>query len=157
MPGAMNDPTKITSNIGEALTPHLKQTAIAKWTRNMITECSKLWAKIKTKDITIPDRATFEEELKLKFNYENYKTLINTGAVAGLPVIGTIIGLPYAFNAWLTNIQKKAGKIGIMNAMKNIDDPKVFANGQKPKTKETPETKEQTKSGNLLNKYLNKQ
>ena len=157
MSGAMNDPTKITSNIGEALTPHLKQTAIAKWTRNMITECSKLWAKIKTKDFDIPDRATFEEELKLKFNYENYKTLIKTGAVAGLPVIGTIVGLPYAFNAWLTNIQKKAGKIGIMNAMKNIDDPKVFANGQKPRTKETPETKEQPKSGNLVNKYLNKQ
>lgn len=155
MSGAMDDPTKIASNIGEAFTPHLKQTAIAKWTRNMITECSKLWAKIKTKNITIPNRETIEEELKLKFNYDNYKTLINTGAVAGLPIIGTIVGLPYAFNAWLTNIQKKAGKIGIMNAMNNIDDPKVFANGQKPRTKETPETKEQPKSGNLLDKFLN--
>ena len=67
------------------------------------------------------------EQLGMNFNYKNYKTLINTGVVAGAPVLGTIFAVPYAFNAWLTNIQKKAGKIGIMKAMDKIDDPRVFA------------------------------
>ena len=60
-------------------------------------------------------------------NWKNYKTLIGTGAVAGAPALALILGIPYAFNAWLTNIQKKSGKIGIMKAMDKIDDARVFA------------------------------
>lgn len=68
----------------------------------------------------------------MNFNYKNYKTLINTGAVAGIPILGVIIGIPYTFNAWLTSIQKKAGKIGIMKAMDKIDDPRVFVSEHTP-------------------------
>lgn len=116
--------------VNDILQPHLKQTRLAKWTRNMIEDCSNLWAKQKGLKGT------------KEFNYKNYKTLINTGLVAGVPVLGIIFAIPYAFNAWLTNIQKKAGKIGIMKAMDKIDDPRVFASEQ-------PETQ----NSNLLSKF----
>lgn len=111
----------------ELLKSHFKQTAVAKWVRNMVSQCSKLWLKSKMSKygVELPKEAI--EQLGMNFNYKNYKTLINTGVVAGAPVLGTIFAVPYAFNAWLTNIQKKAGKIGIMKAMDKIDDPRVFA------------------------------
>lgn len=111
----------------ELLKSHFKQTAVAKWARNMVSQCSKLWLKSKMSKngVELPKEAI--EQLGMNFNYKNYKTLINTGVVAGAPVLGTIFAVPYAFNAWLTNIQKKAGKIGIMKAMDKIDDPRVFA------------------------------
>ena len=62
----------------------------------------------------------------------NYKTLIGTGAVAGAPILGVMFAVPYMFNTWLTNVQKKAGKIGIMKAMENIDYPRVFADKINP-------------------------
>lgn len=105
----------IEKSVNDIFKPQLKQTRLAKWTRNMIEDCTNLWAKSKG----------FEDTKK--FSYKNYKTVINTGLVAGIPVLGTIFAVPYAFNAWLTNIQKRAGKIGIMKAMDKIDDPKVFA------------------------------
>ena len=60
-------------------------------------------------------------------SWKNYKTLTGTGVIAALPIFGFIFAVPYMFNAWLTNIQKKAGKIGIMKAMEKIDDDRVFA------------------------------
>ena len=77
-----------------------------------------------------------EEKLGMNFTYQNYNTLINTGIVAALPILGLIYSVPYAFNSWLTNIQKKAGKIGIMKAMEKIDDPRVFA----PYDEKTPQS-----------------
>ena len=59
--------------------------------------------------------------------FSHYKTLAGTSAVAGIPILGIIFAVPYMFNAWLTDIQKKAGKIGIMKAMEKIDDPRIFA------------------------------
>lgn len=119
----------------EAIKPELKQTRLAKWTRNMIDDCINLWAKFEGFDGT------------KKFNYKNYKTVINTGAVAGIPVLGVIFAVPYAFNSWLTSIQKKAGKIGIMKAMDKINDPRVFAS--EPVKKE--DNAEQ--QSNLLKKF----
>ena len=42
-------------------------------------------------------------------------------------ILAIILYVPYAFNAWLTNIQKKAGKIGVMQAVETLDDPRLFA------------------------------
>lgn len=126
----------------EVLKSHLKQTALAKWTRKMIAQCVKLWAKSK---VDIPVKA--QEQLGMNFNYKNYKTLINTGIAAGIPVLGIIFAVPYSFNAWLTNIQKKAGKIGIMKAMDKIDDPRVFASELKPQSEEN------IQNSNLLAKF----
>lgn len=110
----------------EALTTHFKKGAVAKWFRSFTYQCIKLWSKNKVSSLGVELPKEVAENLK--FNYKNYNTLINTGLVAGAPVLGIIIGVPYAFNAWLTNIQKKAGKIGIMKAMEKIDDDRVFVN-----------------------------
>ncbi len=133
-----------TTIFSELFSKHLKQTRLAKWTRNMLAQCSKLWVKSKASKADMEIPKDVQEKMGMNFNYKNYKTLINTGLVAGLPVLGTIIAVPYAFNAWLTNIQKKAGKIGIMKAMDKIDDPRVFASEQKPQT--------EPQNSNLLNK-----
>ncbi len=117
----------ISKVFSELFAQHFKQTPIAKWTRNMISQCTKLWAKSKVNKAGAEIPKEIQEKLGMNFNYKNYKTLINTGAVAGIPILGVIIGIPYTFNAWLTSIQKKAGKIGIMKAMDKIDDPRVFA------------------------------
>lgn len=106
---------------------HFKQTPIAKWARGLTTDIAKLWSKGKLKDagVTLPKEV--QEQLGLKYNYKNYKTFNNTIAVAGIPILGTLFAVPYMFNAWLTDIQKKAGKIGVMKAMERIDDPRIFA------------------------------
>ena len=118
------DSTKIFS---ELFNKHLKQTPIAKWMRNILAQSGKLWvkSKINKTDIKIPKET--QEKLGLNFTYKNYSTLINTGILASVPILGIMYSVPYAVNAWLTNIQKKAGKIGIMKAMEKIDDPRVFA------------------------------
>ena len=110
----------------------------------MTAQCTKLWAKSKMSKADMELPKAVQEQLGMNFNYKNYSTLINTGAVAGIPVLGAIIGVPYMFNAWLTNIQKKAGKIGIMKAMDKIDDPRVFASDVQ---------QEQKSDGNLLGRY----
>lgn len=121
-------------NLSKALTEifqnHFKQTPIAKGIRKIVAQSSKLWIKNKSSkyDVEIPKE--LQEQLGMNFTYKNYDALINTGIAAGLPVLGVIVGIPYAFNAWLTNIQKKAGKIGIMKAMDKIDDDRVFASNE---------------------------
>lgn len=140
----------------ELFASHFKQTALAKWTRNMITQCAKLWAKSKVSKADVEIPKDLQEKLGMNFNYKNYKTLINTGIVSGVPILGVIFAIPYAFNAWLTNIQKKAGKIGIMKAMDKIDDPRVFASdiylvpSQNSQDNSDNKLKE---SGNLLEKF----
>ena len=109
--------------INELLKNHFKQTPIAKWARNLTMEIYKLRLKNKSKDMP----KEVKEQLGLNFSFKNYKTLLTTYAVAWAPLLGTIFAVPYMFNAWLTDIQKKAGKIGIMQAMNKIDDPRIFA------------------------------
>ena len=119
-----------TAIFSELFSKHLKQTRLAKWTRNMLAQCSKLWVKSKVSKAEVEIPKEVQEKMGMNFSYNNYKTLINTGLIAGVPVLGIIVAVPYAFNAWLTSIQKKAGKIGIMKAMEKIDDPRVFASEQ---------------------------
>ena len=109
--------------VRKVLNAQLKDGAVAKWTRNMIDQTLKLIAHNKAGD-KLPKEII--DEMKLN-DWKTYKTLIGTGAVAGVPLLGLLFAVPYAFNAWLTNIQKKAGKIGVMKAMEKIDDPRVFA------------------------------
>ncbi len=117
----------VTEIFNDLMSNHFKQTRFAKWVRGIVAESAKIWTKNKlnSKGATLPKDVL--EGLGFNFSYKNYKTLINTGLVAGLPIFGVIFGVPYAFNAWLTDIQKKSGKIGVMKAMENIDDPRVFA------------------------------
>lgn len=94
------------------LDDQLKQGPFAKWVRNLVLESGDLYLRKKAELPTPP---------------LEYKTILGTSAIAGLPLLGLIVSAPYAVNAWLTNVQKKAGKIGIMAAMEKIDDPRVFA------------------------------
>ena len=113
---------KSKESLNRALEPHFKKGFWPKWGRNLTFDIVKLKSKslIKKANLEVPE--------ELKVNYSNYKTFWNTIAAIGLPVLGAVISIPYAFNAWLTNIQKKAGKIGIMKAMERIDDPRLFVN-----------------------------
>ena len=130
-----NKGCSIVSDLVETLTPHLKDSFLAKWTRDMLVQIGKIFINKKVLSYDVIEKlnlssvevAEIKKNAGLDFSYKNYKTLINTGLAAGLPVLATIFAVPYAFNAWLTNIQKKAGKIGIMKAMDSIDDPRVFA------------------------------
>lgn len=150
----------ISSIFSELFASHFKQTPLAKWTRNMFAQCTKIWAKSKANKTGTEIPKELQEELGMNFNYKNYKTLINTGLVAGVPVLGVIIGVPYAFNAWLTSIQKKAGKIGIMKAMDKIDDPRVFvtensADNIQAKPVAAAEITHEENNSNLLKKFKN--
>ncbi len=124
--GALFNPADITNTNGiqNVLEPHLKQGAAAKWFRNLVSEGADLYSRSKIKEL--PGGEELVKSLPKK-EISDYKTLIGTGAVAGIPVLGTILAVPYMVNAWFTDIQKKAGKIGIMKAMEKIDDARVFA------------------------------
>ena len=142
--------------LSELFASHFKQTILAKWTRNMITQCTKLWVKSKAAKADVEIPKDLQEKLGMNFNYKNYKTLINTGIAAGVPILGVIFAVPYAFNAWLTNIQKKAGKIGIMKAMDKIDDPRVFASDISSVSSQNVQENSagsNIDSGNLLEKF----
>lgn len=117
---------------------HFKQGRVATWFRNILTDISKLWAKSKLKSAQVkPSKEVMD---KFTFNYDNYKTLWNSIIIAGIPVTGLLIGVPYAFNSWLTSIQKKAGKIGIMKAMEEIDNPKLYIDFDKEENEEQLKT-----------------
>lgn len=111
----------------ELFNSHLKQTKVAKWTRNLLTEFAKLKTKSKAKSMGVEIPKEVQEQLGLN-GIKNYKTLAWTGAIAGIPLLVPLFAVPYMFNAWLTDIQKKAGKIGVMKAMNSLDDPRIFAN-----------------------------
>ena len=123
-----NGNTKPASEIyKELFNTHLKQTKFAKWARNLLTDIAKLKMKSEANSMGVEIPKEMQEQFGLNFNYKNYKTLIWTGALAGIPVLAPLFAVPYMFNAWLTDIQKKAGKIGVMKAMDNLDDPRIFA------------------------------
>jgi hypothetical protein len=106
------DETNI-SQYKDSLNPHIKDNIIAKWAKNIIMESSEIYLRGKS-----------NKELGKS---SDYTTIIGTGIALALPIMGVIVGIPYAFNSWLTDIQKKSGKIGIMKAMEKIDHPEVFA------------------------------
>lgn len=110
----------------ELFNMHLKQTKLAKWARNLLSDIAKLKTKSKAESMGIEIPKELQEQLGLN-GIKNYKTLLYTGMGAGIPILVPLFAIPYAFNAWLTDIQKKAGKIGVMKAMEKIDDPKIFA------------------------------
>ena len=119
--------TKPASEIyKELFNTHLKQTKIARWARNLLTDIAKLKVKSKAESMGVEIPKEMQEQLGLN-GIKNYKTLAWTGALAGIPILAPLFAVPYMFNAWLTDIQKKAGKIGVMKAMNNLDDPRIFA------------------------------
>lgn len=132
---------------------HLKKGHIAKWFRNLTKEISKLkylsQMKKEGKELT----KEMKDDMGISLKPKNYKTLILTGIPLVLPVLGTTIAIPFALNAWMTNIQKKAGKIGVMKAVEKMDNPKFFVNKEAAGTTISQDSERKPKTTNLLDSY----
>ena len=153
------------------VTSHLQDNAIAKWARSLLTEISVLTAKGKIPYEYQKEAAKVGDSIisnltgrKITNNYSRYKTLINTSAVAGIPVLGVIVGIPFAICSWLTNMQKKAGRIGVMKAIKDLDNPNLFVNADELPAKADNSIADKDTIGNtdskkkeIFNKFLSNQ
>ena len=122
----MQQSTNFKDVLNNLFNNHFKEGKIAKWARNLTVEGSQLW--FNNSKYSNGLTSEMKKELGINVNYKNYKTLWNTLMVSGIPILGTIFAVPFMFNAWLTDIQKKAGKIGVMEAVNKLDDPHYFAN-----------------------------
>ncbi|MDD3014074.1 MAG: hypothetical protein PHC34_10265, partial [Candidatus Gastranaerophilales bacterium] len=128
-----NNPKEIIKNIAKDISDeHLKQDPVSKWVKNLLIDIIKLRTNIKFKnkliEKPIKKSAKNKDPLKIITDfYKEYKTLCKSFLLGGfLPVIGIGFGIPFAISSWMTNIQIKAGRIGIMKAMEEIDNPKLF-------------------------------
>lgn len=111
----------ITQTFRKILTSQFKKGKFFTWARNLTADIGKLWMKSKLKEERLPVPANLKGK-------ENYKTLIKSVYVGIAPVLAVLFGVPYAFSSWLANVQIKAGRIGIMKAMDEVDNPKLFVN-----------------------------
>ncbi len=143
-------PTNFIEQFETILKDHFKQSPLSKWARKFSLEGLKFKTRSSFKndikaqidlakkenpnltkaeiDKLWSDFKQFERENGLELNFKNYKTLALTGIGSVVPGLALLFTVPYVFNSWLTDIQKKAGRIGVMKAMQNLDDPKIFAN-----------------------------
>lgn len=103
-----------------------KNGPISKWFRNLVDDISKLYVNTKLKNVI--EKETKDPFEMVQLFYKGYKTLCNSVMLSFAPFMAILWAGPYAFNSWLTNIQIKAGRIGIMKAMDEIDNAKLFVN-----------------------------
>ena len=54
------------------------------------------------------------------------KTLKRTLIIGGIPIASIIFLVPFTIQSWFTNLQKKAGKIGVMKALDNVNDIRYY-------------------------------
>ncbi|MCQ2958475.1 MAG: hypothetical protein MJ180_06225, partial [Candidatus Gastranaerophilales bacterium] len=153
-------PNEFIAKVMEGWNGTVKDTFIAKWIRKLIGEGALAYGRLEGK---LPKEAVpaINHLMGKKGNsfYQTYKTLINTSAIFGIPVLGAVIGVPYAFCSWLTNIQKKAGRIGIMQAMNDLDNNALYVNPNlQPQTAvaENKPQKQPTASNDMLANFVNK-
>jgi len=143
---------ELASLVKDFLTEHFKQDPVSKWMRNLIGDILKLWGSKKAK-IEIVDKVAINsadgkigKKAKDSF-YKKYKTLCNTVILGGFaPLVGIGIGIPFAISSWLTNIQLKAGRIGIMKAMDELDNPKLFVDKNAQPSEETTQNEASSKA-----------
>lgn len=131
---------EISTIIEEISKDHLKQDAVSKWIRNLTKDILtwKSSKKFKNEQLekvveksgekTNIKPKTIEDMLNpIKKFFNNYKTLSKTILYGGfIPAFGVPVLLSWAVSSWLTNIQLKAGRIGIMKAVEEVDNPKLF-------------------------------
>lgn len=119
--------------INEIVKRHFRQDKISKWFRNLTADIGKLWfrkvAIRNSADGKLPEKLV----PLLGMKYKNYKTFFNTLIAGFVPAMALLLGVPAAFNSWLNNIQKKAGKIGIMKAMNDLDNHQLYVNNENNK------------------------
>ncbi|OGI00922.1 MAG: hypothetical protein A2Y25_02820 [Candidatus Melainabacteria bacterium GWF2_37_15] len=82
-------------------------------------------------------------------------TLRKIGLGAGIPILAGFVGSIYAMQLYFTSLQKKAGKIGIMKAMEELQDPRyfvdIYSTGQPTQKTQPAETKP---SNSVLERYI---
>lgn len=87
------------------------------------------------KDISTSFQITFKEFISTGKNPEKGDLLIgalkmprvrNTVIAVGAPLVLGFLGSLYSLQSYLTNIQKRAGKVGTMKAIQELEDPRYF-------------------------------
>lgn len=130
----IKDIKEIQNVVKEIFNKNAKQDNLSKWIRNLAGDIFALTTNIKNKSakntiIKPVEKAKAKTDafkIIKKFHNE-YKTLSKTILYGGfVPIIGIAVGVPFIISSWLTNIQLKAGRIGIMKAMEEVDNPKLF-------------------------------
>lgn len=116
----INEGTNILNEIRDqkTITEQFKKSRISKWFR-------KLFSKDSVGKETIPSTGS-QNDTMTRLHNDNFKAIMSTILVSLIPASGVLFGVPFAFNSWLTGIQKKASKIGVMQAADKIDNPKLF-------------------------------
>lgn len=113
--------------LNEICDEHLKQGKISKWLRNLSKDIIKLVADKTAKQTTNQTKSEINPIKLISELYNKYKTLSKTFLYGGfLPFFAIVGGIPFVITSWATNIQLKAGKIGVMKAMDEINNPKLF-------------------------------
>ena len=54
--------------------------------------------------------------------------LQNTLVIAGVSIPALSIALTYAVEAWLANLELRAGRLGVMKSLEELEDPRYYAN-----------------------------
>lgn len=120
----------------EQIDAQVKQGRIAKWFRNIAKDVITIATRVKTgKKLPIKETKNEVEKLKeaAKYYWKEHKALVQLGIASLVPSVAVLFGGPFALSSMLTNIQIKAGRIGIMKAMNEIDNPKLFINNEDDK------------------------
>lgn len=145
------DELGLLKNIGdnEVLNNNFKQDFIFKWIRNLALDSTKLFGRMKAKkELEINGIKNIPEEFNLfkkgknifenfKNYFNEYKTLNKTILFGGVPFIAIFASIPWAISSYFTNLQLKAGRIGVMKAMQDLDNPKLFINNDNIQNDET--------------------
>lgn len=82
--------------------------------------------------------------------FKKYKTLITTGLAVGIPaflvVVGGSLAIGLAIQSFFTSLQKKASKIGVMEAMNELEAEVKAVQPSQPEQKQQSEQKQQPDS-----------
>jgi len=80
-------------------------------------------------------------------------------AAASISWTAFVVIMTYTVEAWMADMQLKAGRLGVMKAMEGLDDPAYYANvepthtAEKKSTSSTPATDAIKENQNLLDKF----
>lgn len=121
-----NEGSNIISEIRDqkTITEQLKKSRISKWFKKLFSKNVEETEKVLSKENL--NQKDAQNDAMNRLHNDNYKAILSTILVSLIPASGVLFGVPFAFNSWLTGIQKKASKIGVMQAANEIDNPKLF-------------------------------
>ena len=83
--------------------------------------------------------------------------LVKAVGAAGITWSAFIITMTYILSSYLGELQLKAGRLGVMKAIEDLQDPRYYADIEPANNDNLPkiDTSKNTENGNLLNKFKN--